>query len=255
MDTAPIRSPTEWIDQTDLTPWSDHKTQKTYHSTKPVAAIVGIEADTDPERHTYWRMGYFFPIQLTQWSFAFAPHHPILQIFIDRLRATIRLYVRNRNNQQVLPDSYPGTLDYVDPANLTGPIAFTDAVRTYLETEGDLRWDAVTGLQDGPGGGVSKLVEDVLVLPITGFRYVAAAAARNRHDYITQKLMSRSPGSHRFRDMGSKPVTHHAARLYHHAQGSWRKWNLRVEMGKFCRTAFGLCRDWSKVSHGDSWIF
>lgn len=74
--------------------------------------------------------------------------------------------------QRPLPDGYPGTIDYVDPVNLTGPIAFTDAVRTYLETEGDLRWDAVTGLLDGPDGGVSKLVEDVLVLPITGFRYV-----------------------------------------------------------------------------------
>ncbi|OJI97993.1 hypothetical protein ASPVEDRAFT_161006 [Aspergillus versicolor CBS 583.65] len=233
MDTAPIRPPTEWISQIDLQPWTDHKTQKKYQSSKPVTAVVGIEADNDPERDIYWRMGYFFPVQLTQWSFAFAPHHPILQIFIDRLRATIRLYARDVNNQQPLPDSHPGVLDYVDPVNLTGPIAFTDAVRTYLEMEGDLRWDAVTGLQDGPDGGVSKLVEDVLVLPITGF----------------------SPGSRRFRDMGSKPVTHHAARLYHHAQGSWRKWNLRVEMGKFCRTAFGLCRDWSKVSHGDSWIF
>lgn len=174
MDTAPIRPPTEWITQTDLMPWTDHKTQKTYHSTKPVTAIVGIEADNDPERDLYWRMGYFFPVQLTQWSFAFAPHHPILQIFIDRLRATIRLYARDgmMGTQQPLPDGYPGTLDYVDPVNLTGPIAFTDAVRTYLEAEGDLRWDSVTGLQDGPDGGVSKLVEDVLVLPITGFRYV-----------------------------------------------------------------------------------
>jgi hypothetical protein len=173
MDTAPIRPPTEWINQTDLQPWTDHKTQRKYQSSKPVTAVVGIEADNDPERDIYWRMGYFFPVQLTQWSFAFAPHHPILQIFIDRLRATIRLYARDVNNQQPLPDSHPGVLDYVDPVNLTGPIAFTDAVRTYLEMEGDLRWDAVTGLLDGPDGGVSKLVEDVLVLPITGFRYVS----------------------------------------------------------------------------------
>ncbi|KAL4914552.1 hypothetical protein BDW62DRAFT_204444 [Aspergillus aurantiobrunneus] len=227
MDTEPLRTPTQWITQTDLIPWSDHLTHKLYHSTQQVHAIVGIEADTDPNRDTYWRMGYFFPVQLTQWSFAFAPHHPILQLFIDRLRSIIRLYTRD---QQPIADSAPQEgLDYVDPVNLTGPIAFTDSVRTYLEMKADLRWNAVTGFHDD---GASKLVDDVLVLPITAF----------------------SPGSARFRGMGSKPITDPSARLYHHAEGSWRKWSLRVEMGKLCRSALGLCKDWSKVSHGDAWI-
>lgn len=47
--------------------------------------------------------------------------------------------------------------------------------------------------------------------------------------------------------MGSKPIDDHDARLQHLAQGSWRSFNLQVEFGKFCRTFFGLCRDWPKV--------
>ena len=47
--------------------------------------------------------------------------------------------------------------------------------------------------------------------------------------------------------MGSQPVDHPNARLSHMAQGSWRKTSLKVEIGKLCRTLFGLCRDWSKV--------
>ncbi|KAL4986232.1 hypothetical protein BDW68DRAFT_198209 [Aspergillus falconensis] len=231
MDTEPLQSPTEWVTPVDLIPWTDPKSNKLYHSTHAVNAIVGIEADTNPDTDTYWRMGYFFPIQLTQWAFGFAPHHPVLQLFIDRLRETIRLVARD---QQLLSESEQSGLghglDWIDPVNLTGPIAFTDSVRTYLEGKADLRWNALTGLHDH---GKTKLVEDVLVLPITGF----------------------SPGSARFRNMGSKPVTDPSARLYHHAEGSWRHWSLRVEMGKFCRTAFGLCKDWSKVSNGESWIF
>lgn len=175
MDTEPLQSPTRWITETDLTPWRDYKTHKLYESTVPVHAIVGIEADTDPDRDTYWRMGYFFPVQLTQWSFAFAPHHPILQIFIDRLCETVQLFARNQSTSTPLDPAsehepiLPGHgLDWVDPVNLTGPIAFTDSVKTYLQDKADLRWNAVTGLKDG---GASKLVEDVLVLPITGFRY------------------------------------------------------------------------------------
>lgn len=57
----------------------------------------------------------------------------------------------------------------------------------------------------------------------------------------------RSPGRGKYGNMGSKPVGHPDARLVHHALGSWRHFDVWVEYGKFCRTVFGLCRDWSKV--------
>jgi hypothetical protein len=47
--------------------------------------------------------------------------------------------------------------------------------------------------------------------------------------------------------MGSKPITDPDARVLHRGQGSWKTINLKVELGKFCRTVFGGCRDWSKV--------
>lgn len=56
-----------------------------------------------------------------------------------------------------------------------------------------------------------------------------------------------SPGRGQYGNMGSKPASDPDARLLHHAQGSWRHFDLKVELGKLCRTMFGLCRDWSKV--------
>ncbi|KAL4885477.1 nucleotide-diphospho-sugar transferase [Aspergillus karnatakaensis] len=224
LDTEPLKPPTSWITQTDITPWTDPQTGRTYTtpSPSPVGAIVGIEADNLPDTDTYWRMGYGYPVQLTQWAFAFAPHHPVIDLFIDNLLSTMNLVTRD---QDILSQTSQEALNAIDPVNLTGPIAVTEAVREYLEGKADLRWDALSGVQDG---GRSKLVEDVLVLPITGF----------------------SPGRGQYGNMGSKPVTDQAARLYHHAEGSWRNWSLRVEYGKFCRTVFGRCRDWSKVAHG-----
>jgi hypothetical protein len=113
-------------------------------------------------------MGYLQPVQLTQWAFAWAPGHPILQSFINRLTTTL----------QNIFDRYGGSLESqaarqvliaLDPLTLTGPAAFTDVVRNRLEEVARLRWHALSGLQDG---GRSKLVDDVLVLLITGFRYV-----------------------------------------------------------------------------------
>ncbi|KAL5333737.1 nucleotide-diphospho-sugar transferase [Aspergillus crustosus] len=233
LDTEPLKPLSDWITKADISSWHDPKpaidtnTDILYHSTSRVAAIVGIEADNRPDTDTYWRMGYAYPVQLTQWAFAFAPDHPILQLFIDRLLNTLHLVARD---QDLLSDSTQSKLDSIDPVNLTGPIAFTESVRTWLEMKADLRWDALSGLDDG---GRSKLVEDVLILPITGF----------------------SPGRGTYGNMGSKPITDQAARLYHHAEGSWRNWSLGVEYGKFCRTVFGRCKDWSKVTHGDYWLF
>ncbi|KAL3472478.1 hypothetical protein BJX99DRAFT_272886 [Aspergillus californicus] len=233
MDTEPLTAPSEWITEEDLIPWTDPDTGTLYNPSKSIQGIVGIEADCPPDTDGYWRAGYFFPVQLTQWSFAWAPGHPILELFIDRLRATMRdaTKVAALNNQPLLPEaSSQFDLRDIDPVNLTGPIAFTDSVRSWLDMKTDLRWNALSGLDDG---GVSKVVEDILVLPITGF----------------------SPGRGRYANMGSKPITDPSARLYHHAEGSWRKISLKVEYGKVCRKLFGLCRDWSKVSHSNNHLW
>ncbi|OAQ81290.1 glycosyl transferase [Purpureocillium lilacinum] len=222
VDTEPLRHPATWITAPDVARWTDDVTGRSYGivvppgdnavsaNTRPVKLLWGLEADTDPESDAYWRMGYTYPVQVTQWALASAPKHPVLTQFVDNLKAQIR-------KEKESPKA-----PVADPLTRTGPAAVTLATSMWLEKEITFRWNAVTGLKDG---GKSKLASDVLVLPITGF----------------------SPGRGKYGNMGSKPVGHPDARLVHHALGSWRHFDVWVEYGKFCRTVFGLCRDWSKV--------
>ncbi|QKX57092.1 uncharacterized protein TRUGW13939_04200 [Talaromyces rugulosus] len=221
VDTHPLRSPATWIGRNDLEPWDDPVTGSHYNSTKPVRAIFGIEADCPPETDDYWRMGYTNPVQLTQWALATAPGHPVLSRFMDRLHAYLdEVAVHHEGNLTTSAASQE--LYYADPLVLTGPSAITEVTQDWLEDRVGLRWNALTGLYDG---GRSKLVDDIMILPITGF----------------------SPGRGPYGNMGSKPLNDPDARLQHLAQGSWKGFNLRVEMGKFCRTFLGLCKDWSKT--------
>ncbi len=200
--------------------WTDPVTETNFSSKSPVSLIFGIEADCPPESDAYWRMGYTYPVQLTQWALASATAHPVLLRFMDIL--TQRLAdVATQNGGSITTPAAVEQLRFMGPLTLTGPEAVTVATQSWLEQQAGLRWNALTGLHDG---GRSKLVEDVLILPITGF----------------------SPGRRQYGNMGSKPVTDPAARVWHRAQGSWRSFNPKAEFGKFCRTVFGMCKDWSK---------
>ncbi|KAJ5896745.1 Mannosyltransferase 1 CMT1 [Penicillium subrubescens] len=111
MDTEPTRPPSQWIAPEDLQAWQDSETGTVYNSTEPIKAIVGLEADCPPTSDLYWRMGYFYPVQLTQWSFAWAPGHPILQLFINRLLATT----------QAVSEKYGGQLGSYSAQKLSMP--------------------------------------------------------------------------------------------------------------------------------------
>jgi hypothetical protein len=202
---------------------------------RPVGLLVGLEADTDPKTNTYWRLGFTYPVQVTQWALACAPGHPILIEFMSNLKALIR---DMRTSQSA------SELDKVDPVMRTGPVAFTLAASSWLESvvQG-FRWNGVTGLKDG---GKSKLVFDVLVLPITAFRwgFFVLLSVAKRADHV----VSYSPGRSGRSRMGSKPVSDVDARLCHHFLGSWKHFNLTFEYGKFCRIWFGRCKDWPKSS-------
>lgn len=218
VDTEPLKHPVDWVGKNDIATWIDPETKKEFrpdstaaYEGRPVSIIWGLEADTDPASDDYWRMGYTYPVQLTQWALASAPHHAVLDKFVSNLK----LQIQNEKGVD-------GWAAGADPLTRTGPAAVTKATKDWLEKQAKLTWNSLTGLKDG---GKAKLVLDVLILPITGF----------------------SPGRGRYGNMGSKPVTDPDARLMHHAKGSWRHFDLKVEVGKFCRTFFGMCKDWSKV--------
>jgi hypothetical protein len=178
-----------------------------------VNAIFGIGADNLPAPDdTYWRMGYTYPVQINNWASSMAPHHPVSNQFIQTLREMI---LKHR-----------GDLLKVDPLDITGPPALTAAIQKVAwHTNPELSWDALSGRKD-PVGGRGKIVAgDTMILPITGMH----------------------PGRGWFHNMGSQGLNHPNARLQHAAAGSWRKIDIKVHYGKFCRTVFGMCKDWSKI--------
>ncbi len=156
-------------------------------NTRPVKLLWGLEADTDPDSDAYWRMGYTYPVQVTQWALASAPKHPVLTQFVDNLKAQIR-------KEKESPKA-----PVADPLTRTGPAAVTLATSMWLEKEITFRWNAVTGLKDG---GKSKLASDVLVLPITGFRYVAKTHTASGSSRETDNGHPPQPGTRQVRKHG-----------------------------------------------------
>ncbi|KAF5975680.1 ankyrin protein [Fusarium bulbicola] len=196
LDTELIRHPAAWISGSDIATWTDTKTGKAHgyyntsgtpdYETPVVSLLWGLEADNDPESDAYWRQSYTYPQQLSQWAFAAAPQHPVFERYMDNLRNC------TRDNETAAQNS--------DPLKRTGPAAVTVATKSWLEDNVDFRWTSLTGVKDG---GKSKLVEDILILPITGFH----PSHGSRNDV-----------------MGRKPITDPAARLCHHDTGTELKW-------------------------------
>lgn len=245
IDSIPLIHPSYWIETNDLQPWYDEAgnksiqqqrleaslttpadapvsyisrtssmTVKTGTKQKTVNAIFGLEADNLPEPDdTYWRMGYTFPVQVTNWALAMAPHHPVASQFLSDMAAKVEA------DKDILPT--------IDPLDITGPPALTRTLKNYTErVESNFTWQSLSSRGSHVRGGISKIVaSDILILPITGF----------------------SPGRGWYQNMGSQPINHPAARLQHLAAGSWRTPNLFVTYGKLCRTVFGRCREWSKI--------
>lgn len=117
-------------------------------------------------------MGYSYPVQLTQWVLASSSGHAILLRFMDTLTRRLK-DVADRNRGDITSPPAVKELRRIGPLSLTGPVAVTVAAKAWLEERVDLRWNALTGRLDA---GQSKLVDDVLILPITGFRYVGSSA-------------------------------------------------------------------------------
>lgn len=175
IDTLPLRSPASWLDEADVSPWIDPETGRNYgpganlssSTNQAIQLLLGIEGDNSPDTDAYWRMGYNFPVQLTQWALASAPQHPILKRFISNFAARVKELSRPYGGK-ISAIAGGGALSREDPLQLTGPEAITIAAKEWLEDEKNLRWNALTGLADG---GRSKAVGDTVIFPITAFRY------------------------------------------------------------------------------------
>lgn len=164
----PLRTPRTWLDEGDISPWSDPETGSQYSSnttSHPIRLLLGIEADNRPDTNTYWRMGYNFPVQLTQWALAGAPGHPILHRFLDTFARRMRQLAEPYQGDLALASAAGAFKE--DPLTLTGPEAITVATKSWLEEDAGLRWNALTGLEDG---GRCKVVGDTVILPITGIK-------------------------------------------------------------------------------------
>ena len=182
MDTNPLQHPTAWIHPSDLAAWTDNATGGTFGldeaasarlsdpaSPRPVNLAWGIEADTDPDTDAHWLMGYTYPVQLTNWALASAPQHPVLSQFMDGLVDK----AAEAKDAALRTASGTGVGIHSDPITRTGPAAVTEETSKWLKEHARLRWNALTGLKDG---GKAKLVADVLILPITGFRLVSGTS-------------------------------------------------------------------------------
>ncbi|XEV04904.1 hypothetical protein FSHL1_010191 [Fusarium sambucinum] len=163
LDTELIRHPATWIGPSDIVAWTDDETGKDYgyhndsimldDETQVVNLLWGLEADNDPDTDSYWRQSFTYPQQLSQWAFAAAPHHPVVSRYMDNLRSY------TKDNETAALNS--------DPLKRTGPAAVTLATKSWLEDHVGFRWTSLTGIKDG---GRPKLVNDILILPITGFQ-------------------------------------------------------------------------------------
>lgn len=248
VDVRPLQHPVAWIQDTDVADWTEPETSTTHKMQRPqkasykepdiapynwrnllagidvshhegIGAVFGLECDSDPAGDEYWRLGYTHPVQVTNWALAMAPTHPIARVYVELVAAQL---ADNTTN-----------LREIDPLDLTGAPVLTAALQNYTEhstLERPTTWNSLSGLGDAPGGRGKVLTGDLVVLPITAF----------------------SPGRSWFHNMGSQPVTHPSARLYHTAAASWREANLKVHAGKLCRKFFGKCKDWATMPEAEA---
>ncbi|KAG8887645.1 membrane-bound alpha-1,6- mannosyltransferase Initiation-specific [Tulasnella sp. 332] len=189
-DTICLKSIEKWGTSAEL--WKDgdgwlplsskaHTSEDAKQALGPPSFIVGIEADFS--HRADWQLSWSRPIQIAQWTFAGAPHHPILLDVISRIAsATSRVREwstdRDARVETLRREGRIGDAKalariplYDNGSNgghfsvleWTGPGAFTDAVFRYLEARYNFTWRELPKLEK------PLRVGDVVILPITGF--------------------------------------------------------------------------------------
>lgn len=158
IDTQGLKPIDEWLSANE----------SVYGQPNTAGLVVGIEADPDrPD----WNEWYARRIQFCQWTIQAKKGHPQLRELIAKI--TDITLTRDKKGQlnKVLGKDEGG-----DIMNWTGPGIWTDSVFEYLNNlaqpasnrekgvvETIVDWNMFTGLE------TPKIVEDVMVLPITSF--------------------------------------------------------------------------------------
>jgi mannosyltransferase OCH1-like enzyme len=117
---------------------------------KGVRMIVGIEID-DPVN--WFKSKFARSLQLTQWTFAAVPQHPILLSMLDSIYKDLKSMPRN-------PAGKIDVKDNMSVLDFAGPGMFTDYVFLYLKQIGYGWWRNWRNLSDN-----GTLVDNVLILP------------------------------------------------------------------------------------------
>ncbi|KAJ3292053.1 membrane-bound alpha-1,6- mannosyltransferase Initiation-specific [Rhizoclosmatium sp. JEL0117] len=116
------------------------------HEKEDVQFIVGVEWYVPPPDFPH------VPISVTQWAFASAPNHPILQLMIETVTNTI------------LSGPAKDLSDTSKVVEITGPVQWTRVIRAFMESRG--------GSLEAIGKGESVFYgaeEGVLILPPIAF--------------------------------------------------------------------------------------
>ena len=130
--------------------WTDNYTN--------VSFIVGIEAESKE-----WQKYYARPLQLSQWTFASAPNHPILKRIIDNIAKQTKFSIRS-------------ALSILTVLDWTGPGIWTDTIFDYINETYHVEWTTLSKLKHG------RLIGDVYFLPKGAFDpnvYRMGAKGRN----------------------------------------------------------------------------
>lgn len=130
--------------------------------------VVGVEADPDRPDWAEW---YARRIQFCQWTIQAKKGHPMLRELVAKITELTLQRIRDGTLNKVLGKDAGG-----DIMNWTGPGIFTDMVFEYMNNimqpaknydtrkyDDIVNWQVFTGLSD------PKVLQDVLVLPITSF--------------------------------------------------------------------------------------
>ena len=119
--------------------------------------VVGIEYDRlQGDRWVDWSLD----LQFATWTILAKPGHPLLELTVRKVIQRLKdLAYRQSKTISSIEVSFKEVLD------TTGPALFTEAVFELLarQTGTNFTWLNVTHLK------VPRLVEDILILPITGF--------------------------------------------------------------------------------------